>query len=68
MAAITVDPTIRRRVMSAAREVHAEDGFVGPVFFHLMTRPAVERIIALPMDPEAAVDELVAASLAGLRA
>jgi hypothetical protein len=40
--------------------------FIGPIFFHLMTRPMIERIVGLPMDPEAAVDELVAASLEGL--
>jgi AcrR family transcriptional regulator len=40
--------------------------FVGPIFFHLMTRPMVERIVALPVGLEDAVDELVAAGLAGL--
>jgi AcrR family transcriptional regulator len=40
--------------------------FVGPIFFHLMTRPMVERIVPLPMDPENAVNALVAAGLAGL--
>ena len=44
----------------------ALQAFVGPIFFHLMTRPMVERIVGLPMDPEAAVDELVATSLGGL--
>jgi AcrR family transcriptional regulator len=39
---------------------------VGPIFFHLMTRPTVERVVPLPMDPETAVDQLVAAALAGL--
>jgi AcrR family transcriptional regulator len=46
----------------------ALQAFVGPVFFHLMTRPAIDRIVGLPMAPEAAVDQLIAASLAGLRA
>lgn len=45
----------------------ALQAFIGPVFFHLMTRPTVERMIGLPMDPEAAVDQLVVAALAGLR-
>jgi AcrR family transcriptional regulator len=44
----------------------ALQALVGPVFFHLMTRPTIERIVGLPMDPEAAVDALVAASLEGL--
>ena len=39
---------------------------VGPIFFHLMTRPTIERIVGLPMDPESAVDELVATALEGL--
>ena len=39
---------------------------IGPIFFHLMTRPAVERIVGLPMDPEDAVDQLVATALEGL--
>jgi AcrR family transcriptional regulator len=46
----------------------ALQAFVGPIFFHLMTRPTIERIVGLPMDPEEAVDELVASALAGLAA
>ena len=44
----------------------ALQAFVGPIFFHLMTRPLVEGIVPLPMDPESAVDVLVAAGLEGL--
>ena len=44
----------------------ALQAFVGPIFFHLMTRPTIERIVGLPMEPEDAVDELVAAALEGL--
>jgi AcrR family transcriptional regulator len=44
----------------------ALQAFVGPIFFHLMTRPVVERVVPLPMDPESAVDALVAAGLEGL--
>jgi AcrR family transcriptional regulator len=44
----------------------ALQAFVGPIFFHLMTRPVIERIVPLPMDPESAVDELVAEALEGL--
>jgi AcrR family transcriptional regulator len=40
---------------------------VGPIFFHLMTRPTIERIVDLDMDPEAAVDQLVRSALDGLR-
>jgi AcrR family transcriptional regulator len=41
---------------------------LGPVFFHLMTRPTIERLVELPMGPEDAVDELVATALEGLAA
>jgi AcrR family transcriptional regulator len=44
----------------------ALQGFVGPVFFHLMTRPVIDRLVPLPMDLEAAVDELISAGLVGL--
>ncbi len=44
----------------------ALQAFVGPIFFHLMTRPVIDRVVTLPMGPEAAVDELVAAGLRGL--
>jgi len=45
----------------------ALQAFVGPVFFHLMTRPIIDRVVRLEIDPEAAVDDLVAAALEGLR-
>ena len=45
----------------------ALQAFVGPIFFHLMTRPMIERIVPLPMDLESAVDELVAEALEGLK-
>lgn len=44
----------------------ALQAFVGPIFFHLMTRPLIEQLVPLPMDPEAAVEELVASALEGL--
>ena len=39
---------------------------IGPVFFHLMTRPTIERVVGLPMDAQAAVDELLEAALEGV--
>ena len=51
------------------RQMHpilALQAFVGPIFFHLMTRPMIERIVPLPMDHQAAVDELVSVGLRGL--
>jgi AcrR family transcriptional regulator len=46
----------------------ALQAFVGPVFFHLMTRPTIERIVPLEDGPEAAVDALILAALEGLEA
>ncbi len=40
---------------------------IGPVFFHLLSRPAVARMADLPMSTQEAVDELVAISLRGLK-
>ena len=44
----------------------ALQAFIGPIFFHLMTRPVVDEVAPLPMDSTGAVDELVATCLAGL--
>ncbi len=44
----------------------ALQAFVGPVFFHLMTRPTIERVVPFELDPEEAVDQLVQTALAGL--
>lgn len=44
----------------------ALQAFVGPVVFHLLTRPAIERMAELPMTTEQAVDELVAVAIRGL--
>lgn len=45
----------------------ALQAFIGPIFFHLMTRPIIDRVVRLDVDPEVAVDELVVAALEGLR-
>ena len=45
----------------------AVQSFIGPIFFHLMTRPAVDRLADLPITPRQAVDELVAITVAGLQ-
>ena len=60
-----------QRQMSAGRmrpmpPLLAIQAVIGPIFFHLMTRPAAEAIVGMPLDAEAAIDELVAAALAGL--
>lgn len=40
--------------------------FIGPIFFHLMTRPVVDEVVQLPMDAATAVDEIARAALSGL--
>jgi AcrR family transcriptional regulator len=46
----------------------AVQAFIGPVFFHLLTRPAVERLVELDATPAQAVDELVKVIVEGLEA
>ena len=56
--------------LGAIRPMHpilALQAVVGPIFFHLMTRPVIERAVALDASPQDAVDQLVASALAGLR-
>jgi len=51
------------------RQMHpviALQAFIGPIFFHLLSRPMIERLTDLPMEADAAVDELVRLSLEGL--
>jgi AcrR family transcriptional regulator len=44
----------------------AIQAFIGPIYFHLTTRPVLGEIADVRMDVEDAVDELVRATLAGL--
>lgn len=44
----------------------ALQAFVGPIFFHLLTRPVIALVTDLPMTPEQAVDDLVRVAIAGL--
>ena len=51
---------------SRLRQMHpllALQLFIGPIFFHLMARPAAERVLGVHMDGEAAVAELAQAWL-----
>jgi AcrR family transcriptional regulator len=60
----------RQMAAGRIRSMHpilALQALVGPIFFHLMTRPTIERVVDLPIDPEEAVDQLVASALEGLR-
>jgi AcrR family transcriptional regulator len=59
------------RQMAAGRmrrmdPILAIQAVLGPIYFHLMTRPMIGQILAPPMDLEAAMDELTQATLAGL--
>jgi AcrR family transcriptional regulator len=59
----------RQMAAGRIRPMHpllALQAIIGPIFFHLMTRPTMDRIVGLPMDPETAVDALVASALDGL--
>ena len=52
------------------RKMHplvALQAFIGPLFFHLLSRPVLERLAEMPVTPYEAVDELVAVSVAGLQ-
>jgi AcrR family transcriptional regulator len=60
------------RQMAAGRirpmsPVLALQAFIGPIFFHLLTRPVVACVAGLEMDPGTAIDELTVTTLAGLR-
>jgi AcrR family transcriptional regulator len=46
--------------------VLALQSFIGPIFFHLLSRPVIERLTELQMTPQEAVDQLVVLSMAGL--
>lgn len=68
---VLADYIVGQMAAGRIRPMHpilALQALIGPVFFHLMTRPAIERVVPLAVDPEVAVAQLVAASLAGLRA
>jgi AcrR family transcriptional regulator len=59
----------RQMAAGRLRRTHpilALQALVGPIFFHLMTRPAIDEVVGLPIDAGAAVDELVAMTLVGL--
>ena len=52
------------------RMVHpilALQSFIGPIFFHLMTRPMAERLLGLNMEGEAAVTALAEGWLRSMR-
>ena len=68
---LLADYVVGQMAAGRIRRMHpilALQALVGPVFFHLMTRPTIERIVPLDVDPEDAVDALVIAALEGLQA
>lgn len=67
--AVLADYMAGQMAAGRVRQMHpviALQSFIGPIFFHLMTRPAMERMAPLTMSSEEAIDELVASTLAGL--
>lgn len=55
--------------LGRVRRMHpilALQGFIGPLFFHLLTRPLLDELVGLPMTPAEAAGELVSVSVAGL--
>lgn len=46
----------------------ALQSFIGPIFFHLMTRPVAQRVLGLELDGEEAVTELAQTWLRAMRA
>jgi AcrR family transcriptional regulator len=59
----------RQMIAGRLRPMHpllALQVFIGPIYFHLMTRPILDEMVGLPMDAPAAVDDVVAAVLEGL--
>jgi len=45
----------------------ALQSFIGPIFFHLMTRPVAQRVLGMELDGEEAVTELAHTWLRGMR-
>jgi AcrR family transcriptional regulator len=66
---IMADYMADQMALGRVRQMHpllALQTYIGPIFFHLLTRPAVERVAPFPMSVELAVDQLVAVSVDGL--
>jgi AcrR family transcriptional regulator len=66
---VLADYMAEQMALGRIRPMHpllALQTFVGPIFFHLLTRPAVERMVQLPMSAESAVEQLVGVSIDGL--
>jgi AcrR family transcriptional regulator len=59
----------RQMAAGRIRAIHpvlAVQAFIGPIFFHLLTRAPLERLVHMDGSPEDAVDALVAVAVAGL--
>ncbi len=57
--------------MGRIRPMHpliALQAFVGPIFFHLMTRATIAHVTDMQLSTEQAIDELAQVSIAGLKA
>lgn len=53
--------------LRAMHPMLALQAFIGPIFFHLMTRAAAERVLGLDVDGERAMTELAETWLRGMR-
>lgn len=63
------DYVAHQMALGRVRPMHpllALQGFIGPIFFHLLTRPLVEDVVGFPMTTAEAVESLVAVSVAGM--
>ena len=61
---------IRQMVEDRLRGMHpvlALQSFIGPIFFHLLTRPLVERVMGLDIDGEQAVTTLAESWLRAMK-
>jgi AcrR family transcriptional regulator len=60
---------VRQMAAGRVRRMHpvlAVQAFIGPVFFHLLTRAPMERLVRFDIPPAEAADQLVAVIVAGL--
>lgn len=66
---LLADYMTHQMVLGRVRRMHpilALQSFIGPIFFHLLSRPVLEQLTELPMSPQDAVDDLVTVVIDGL--
>jgi AcrR family transcriptional regulator len=60
-----LESQMRAGRLRTMQPITAIQAFVGPIFFHLLARPVIDRLTGMPTDPSAAVDQLVRVTLDG---